>query len=157
MEENTNKLGEIDGYSKKIISILAKEGRLSVTELAKRIGLSKSPTQVRLKMLQEHGYITGFRAILNPHMLAREHISFVEVRLSNTKEQALQDFNEAILGIPEIEQCHMIAGAFDYLLKVRTKDIRDYRRILGEAISELPYVSSSSTHVVMQSVKDVAL
>jgi Lrp/AsnC family leucine-responsive transcriptional regulator len=72
--------------------------------------------------LQKQGYIKGFRAIVDPVKLGREHVAFVEVRLSDTRESALQAFNQAVLNIPEIEQCHMIAGSFDYLLKVRTSE-----------------------------------
>jgi len=146
----------IDLYDQKILSLLSKNGRLPVTELAKKVGLSKSPCQARLKRLQERGYILGFRAVLNPVKLGRDHIAFAEVRLSDTTKKALDAFNAAVLGVPEIEQCHMIAGSFDYLLKVRTKDIRAYRQVLGETISALPYVASSSTHVSMQAVKDNA-
>lgn len=146
--------GTLDKFDRKIIDILSKQGRLSITELAKRIGLSTSPCQVRLKRLQDQGFILGFRAILDPQKLLLEHVAFTEVKLSDTTEKALGAFNDAVLKIPEIEQCHMIAGAFDYLLKVRTTDIRAYRRILGETISNLPYVANTSTYVSMQSVKD---
>lgn len=153
MDNNTN-TSILDRFDRQIIDILSKEGRLSITELAKRIGLSTSPCQVRLKRLQDHGYILGFRAILDPQKLSVEHVAFTEVKLSDTTERALTAFNNAVLKIPEIEQCHMIAGAFDYLLKVRTTDIRAYRRILGETISNLPHVANTSTYVSMQSVKD---
>lgn len=146
--------GILDGFDQKIISILSKEGRLSITELAKRIGLSTSPCQVRLKRLQDQGYILGYRAVLDPQKLQLEHVAFTEVKLSDTTERALSKFNDAVMKIPEIEQCHMIAGAFDYLLKVRTTDIQAYRRILGETISNLPHVANTSTYVSMQSVKD---
>ncbi len=79
---------------------------------------------------------------------------FVEVRLSDTRENALRAFNDAVRATPEIEECHMIAGAFDYLLKVRSEDIQSYRQILAEHISNLPHVSSTSTHVAMESVKE---
>lgn len=153
MSEEAND-GILDRFDRQIIEILSKHGRLSITELAKRIGLSTSPCQVRLKRLQDQGYILGFRAILDPQKLLLEHVAFTEVKLSDTTERALSAFNDAVLKIPEIEQCHMIAGAFDYLLKVRTTDIRAYRRILGETISNLPYVANTSTYVSMQSVKD---
>ena len=146
---------EIDRFDEQIITLLSVEGRLSVTELAKRIGISKSPCQVRLKRLQERGYIKGFRAIVDPAKLGREHVAFVEVRLSDTREKALQQFNRAVLEIPEVEQCHMIAGSFDYLLKVRSADILGFRRTLGESITTLPHVASSSSFVAMESVKDV--
>lgn len=145
----------LDRFDEQIIAILSVEGRLPVTELAKRIGISKSPCQVRLKRLQEKGYIKGFRAIVDPRKLGREHVAFVEVRLSDTREKALQQFNRAVVKIPEVEQCHMIAGSFDYLLKVRSADILSFRRTLGESITMLPHVASSSSFVAMEAVKDV--
>ena len=86
--------------------------------------------------------------------MGASHIAFVQVILTDTKTEALNAFNKAVRDVPEIEQCHMIAGAFDYLIKVRSRDIGDYRRVLGEKISELPYVSHTSTFVVMEAVKD---
>jgi Lrp/AsnC family leucine-responsive transcriptional regulator len=146
--------GEIDRFDRAILRELSANGRMSVTDLAERVGLSKSPCQVRLKRLQARGYIRGFRAVLDPVRLGLDHIAFVEVRLTDTTEAALQAFNAAVQRVPEIEQCHMIAGAFDYLLKVRTKDIRAYREVLGDTISALPHVASTSTHVSMEAVKD---
>lgn len=144
----------LDPIDHRILEALAADGRMPLTDLAKRVGLSRTPCQNRIKRLQSEGYITGFRAIINPGKLGRKHIAFVEVKLTDTTERALKAFNAAVKDIAEIEQCHMIAGAFDYLLKVRTKDIVSYRAILGEQISALPHVGSTSTHVSMQSVKD---
>ena len=79
------------------------------------------------------------------------------MKLHDTRERALEAFNQAVLTIPQIEQCHMIAGAFDFLLKVRTRDIQEYRKVLGEHLSALPHVANTSTHVSMQAVKDAAL
>ena len=146
----------LDQIDRKILEVLSRDGRLPVTELAAMVGLSKTPCQSRLKRLQLHGYIQGFRAILNPAKLNLDHVAFAEVKLRDTSERALSAFNAAVLKVPEIEQCHMIAGSFDYLLKVRTKDIKAYRQVLGETISTLPHVGSTSTHVSMQSVKDTA-
>lgn len=145
---------EIDRFDRAILRELSTNGRMSITDLAEKVGLSKSPCQVRFKRLQERGYIRGFRAVLDPVRLGLDHIAFVEVRLTDTTEAALQAFNAAVQRVPEIEQCHMIAGAFDYLLKVRTKDIRAYREVLGDTISALPHVASTSTHVSMEAVKD---
>ncbi|MEL7215424.1 MAG: Lrp/AsnC ligand binding domain-containing protein [Pseudomonadota bacterium] len=145
----------IDRFDRAILDALAREGRLPVSDLARKIGLSKTPCQTRLKRLQEEGYILGFRAILSPAKLDRDHVAFVEVKLTDTTEAALTAFNTAVLALPEVEQCHMIAGAFDYLLKVRSSDIRSYRLVLGEKISALPFVGSTSTHVSMQGVKDM--
>ncbi len=147
----------LDRFDQAILRILATEGRVTATELARRIGLSKSPAQARLKRLEETGVITGYRAIVNPVQMGLSHIAFVEVRLSDTREAALQAFNKAVLMIPEVEQCHMIASRFDYLLKVRTADIQDYRRVLAEKLSALPHVAGTSTYVAMEAVKEGAL
>lgn len=153
-EFGENGLPELDGFDRNIIRVLQSSGRLSVTELAARIGLSKTPTQARMQRLERVGIITGYRAMIDPIRIGRDHVAFVEVKLSDTRERALQAFNAGVLAIAEVEQCHMIAGAFDYLLKVRTRDMRDYRRVLGEQISALPHVAHSSTYVAMQAVKE---
>jgi Lrp/AsnC family transcriptional regulator, leucine-responsive regulatory protein len=145
---------ELDQFDRKIIEALVDDGRMSITELSSRVGLSKTPCQVRLKRLIEAGYIDGFRAILNPEKLGIDHVAFTEVKLSDTRETSLHEFNTAVKNIKEVEECHMIAGGFDYLLKVRTVSIRKYRAVLGEKISSLPHVASTSTFVVMQSVKE---
>jgi Lrp/AsnC family leucine-responsive transcriptional regulator len=145
----------LDSYDEAILRILAIEGRIAATELARRIGLSKSPTQARLKRLEDAGVIAGYRAMLDPIAMGLAHVAFVEVRLSDTREAALQAFNRAVRAIPEVEQCHMIASRFDYLLKVRTSDISDYRRVLAERISALPHVAATSTYVAMEAVKEL--
>ncbi|MCV2865403.1 Lrp/AsnC ligand binding domain-containing protein [Albidovulum sediminicola] len=152
-----NELSEIDRYDAAILRELSSDGRMPVTELARRIGLSKTPTQARVKRLEETGVIAGYRAVLNPIRLGLANVAFVEVRLSDTRESALQAFNRAVQGVAEIEECHMMASSFDYLLKVRTGDIADYRRVLGERISSLPHVASTSTYVVMEAVKERGL
>lgn len=148
------KNGELDNFDRKILDVLAVEGRISITDLARRIGLSKSPTQARLRRLEETGVIRGYRALYDPIRLDRDHVAFVEVRLSDTREKALAAFNAAVLRVPEVEQCHLIAGAFDYLLKVRTAGMTGYRAVLAEKISTLPHVSNTSTYVAMQAVKE---
>jgi len=157
MKIKTDLDGILDRIDIAILRILATEGRIAISALADRVGLSKSPCQVRVKRLQSTGYIRGYRAILDPVKLGQDHIAFAEVRLTDTTEKALSAFNAAVMNVPEIEECHMIAGSFDYLLKVRTSDIATYRRILGETISALPHVASSSTHVSMQAVKEHGL
>lgn len=146
----------IDPIDHRIIDVLVEDGRISVTDLAERVGLSKTPCQLRLRKLIREGVIAGFRAILNPEKMELEHIAFAAVKLSDTREIALKEFNAAVKKIREVEECHMIASSFDYLLKVRTCDIKRYRMILGEKISTLPYVSSTSTFVAMQTVVDAS-
>ncbi|MBO9622309.1 MAG: Lrp/AsnC ligand binding domain-containing protein [Sphingomonas sp.] len=144
----------IDAFDRKIIDALREDGRMSVTELARRVGLSKTPCQVRLRRLIDAGYILGFRAVIDPVKLGLDHIAFTEVKLSDTREAALEEFRRAVLKIREVEECHMIASSFDYLLKVRTSDIRKYREVLGERISSLPHVASTSTFVAMETIRD---
>ncbi len=146
---------ELDRFDHAILRELSMDGRISATELGRRIGLSKSPTQARMKRLEDGGVITGYRANLDPIRMGQAHVAFVEVRLSDTREAALQAFNKAVLAVPEVEQAHMIASRFDYLLKVRTLDIQDYRRVLAERISALPHVASTSTYVAMEAVKEL--
>lgn len=147
-------MDDLDGIDRKIIDALTTNGRITVTDLAQTVGLSKTPCQIRMRRLEERGYILGYAAITDPAKLDAGHIAFVQVTLSDTRSQALQAFNGAARQVREIEQCHMIAGGFDYLLKVRTKDIAAYRRVLGERISTLPHVTQTSTFVVMEAVKD---
>lgn len=151
---NEPPVAELDSFDRKIVDILAANGRISVTELARQVGLSKTPAQVRLNRLVASGVIRGFRAIIDPARMGLDHIAFTEVKLADTREQALQEFNAAVRRIPEVEECHMLASNFDYLLKVRTADIRRYRIVLGEKISSLPHVASTSTFVAMETIKD---
>ncbi len=145
---------DLDGYDRAILSILAQNGRISIADLARQIGLSKSPTQARLRRLEDQGVVTGYRALIDPIRLGLDHVAFLEVRLSDTREAALSAFNAAASGIAEIEQIHMIAGNFDYLIKIRTRSMSAYRTVLAEKISTLPHVASTSTFVAMQSVKE---
>lgn len=151
------RLADLDLFDLKILDVMAVEGRVSVTELARHIGLSKSPTQARLKRLEDSGVIRGYRALFDPIRLGRDHVAFVEVKLTDTREAALAAFNTAVLRVGEIEQCHMIAGPFDYLLKVRTSDMAAYRMVLAEKVSTLPHVANTSTYVAMQAVKEEGL
>lgn len=145
---------QLDRIDRNILAALSREGRLSSAELAQRVGLSKTPVQARVKRLEREGYIRGYSALIDRARMGEGHIAFVQVTLSDTRSNALEAFNKAVQKIPEIVECHMIAGGFDYLLKIRTKDIAAYRRLLGETISALPAVSNTSTFVVMEAVKE---
>ena len=147
---------DMDEFDRKILAALRKDGRITFTELAQRVGLSKTPCQQRVRRLLESGLIVGFRAIVDPVKLGLDHVAFAEVKLSDTRETALREFNAAVRQIPEVEECHMIASSFDYLLKVRTPDIRRYRIVLGEKISSLPHVASTSTFVAMETICESA-
>ena len=145
---------DMDRTDRAIVAALSRDGRMSMAELAETVGLSKTPVLARVRRLEKDGYIRGYAAIVDHERMGEGHVAFVQVTLSDTRSSALDAFNKAALTIPEIEQCHMIASNFDYLLKVRTRDIAAYRRVLGESISELPHVEHTSTFVAMETVKD---
>lgn len=152
MESSTFPL--LDTLDRKILEKLSTDARISMVKLGEAVGLSKTPVIARVKRLEEAGYILGYRAQLSAEKLGLVHVAFLEIRLSDTREKALAAFNQAVLKIPEIESCHMIAGGFDYLLKVRTADISQFRHVLGEKISQLPHLASTSTFISMQTVLD---
>ena len=144
----------IDKIDEQIIELLAKNGRIKLSDLAKQINLSISPCQARLKKLEDKKYILSYHARINYEKMQKAHVAFVQVVLSDTRANALENFNREVNKLESVEQCHLIAGNFDYLLKVRTKNIQEYRIFFSEKISSLPHVASTSTFVSMESVKD---
>lgn len=154
MQAQLREVAMLDQFDRVIVSILQTEGRITLTELASRVGLTKTPCAARVKRLEADGYILGYKAIVDCEKLGLGHLAFVEVKLDNTKLAALEAFDEAARKIPEIEQLHLIAGSFDYLVKVRTTDINAFRLVLGEKLSALPHVSHTSSFVSMATVVD---
>ena len=145
---------ELDKIDHSILKILSHDGRISVTELGEKVGLSKTPVAARMRRLENEGVIIGYRAELSGQRLGIDHIAFMEIRLSDTREAALQEFNRKVRQIREVEECHMIAGGFDYLVKIRTTDIGKFRLVLSEEISNLPYIASSSTYFSIETIRD---
>ena len=110
---------DLDRFDQAILRVLSTDGRITFTELASRIGLTKTPCQARVRRLEKLGYIRGYRAVIDPAMMGKRHVAFVQVSLDDTRDAALRAFNAAVAILPAIEQCHMIAGGFDYILKVQ--------------------------------------
>ena len=137
-----------------IIKHLRADGRIPNSRLAELVGLSATACAARVKNLEERGIIKGYAAVIDDHLLLGENMAFVQVTMSSTSTAALAAFNAEVAKIIEIEQCHMVAANFDYLLKVRSVNMTDYRRILADKISSLPHVKQTSTFIVMESVKD---
>jgi Lrp/AsnC family leucine-responsive transcriptional regulator len=142
----------MDAIDARILNLLSLNSKSTLKVLAEHVGLSPSPLQARIKKLEKDGFIRGYVAKLDFTKIGQDHIAFVQVTLSNTRADALATFNDAVRQLKSVEQCHMIAGNFDYLLKVRTKNIRTYRIELAEKISSLPHVASTSTFVSMETV-----
>ncbi|WP_442900719.1 Lrp/AsnC family transcriptional regulator [Falsirhodobacter sp. 20TX0035] len=143
---------KLDATDRKILAEFAANARIPIAELARKVGLSKTPVALRVRQMEEAGLITGYRVILSPMKLGLTHVTYVEINMTDTREPALQAFNTAVRAIPEVEECYMIAGGYDYLLKVRSRDMADFRRIMAEKISALPHMSNTSSRVAMEAV-----
>jgi len=144
---------EIDRIDRKILKCLQADGRISTVDLAEKVGLSPTSTSERMKRLQREGFIAGFGARLDPHRLGLELLVFVEVSLDKTTPDVFEKFAEAVRRAPEVLECHMVAGGFDYLVKTRVADMAAYRRFLGETLLALPGVKETRTYAVMEEVK----
>jgi Lrp/AsnC family leucine-responsive transcriptional regulator len=144
---------DIDRIDRRILAILQAEGRLPMVELAERIGLSPTSAGERLRRLQKDGTIAGFGARLDAKRLGLGLLVFVEVSLDKTTPDVFERFAAAVRRAPEVLECHMVAGGFDYLVKTRVADMGAYRRFLGEVLLALPGVKETRTYAVMEEVK----
>ncbi|MCH2055883.1 MAG: leucine-responsive transcriptional regulator Lrp [Thalassotalea sp.] len=150
MSPNQKKLDRID---RNILVELQKNGRLSNVELSKRVGLSPTPCLERVKRLEAENYIEGYRAVLNPVKLDAALLVIVEITLTKTSPDVFDEFSRAVQDLDVIQECHLVSGDFDFLLKTRVKDMAAYRELLGDTLLRLPSVSESRTYVVMEEVK----
>lgn len=143
----------LDRTDLRILATLQEHGRMSLVDLAKLVHLTKTPLAERVKRLERAGYIQGYAAILDPAMMDLGHVAFVQIVLDRTTPDVFARFRAAVSQIDAIQSCHMVAGGFDYILKVRTSDIHHYRDVL-DAISAAPGVQQTHTYVVMETLKD---
>lgn len=142
----------LDRTDRRILALLQADGRLSVAELARRVHLSATPCLERLRRLERDGYIRGYSAELDPARLGAGLIAFVEILLDRTTPDVFNRFKDAVLSLEPVQECHMVAGGFDYLLKVRVADMAAYRGFL-EQLAAIPGVQQTHTYVVMEEVK----
>ncbi len=150
MEKKNKPLDNID---LKILNELQHNGRISNIDLSKKVGLSPTPCLERVKRLERQGFITGYRALLNPELLNAPLLVIVEITLIRGKPDVFEEFNEAVQSLDEIQECHLVSGDFDYLLKTRVADMAAYRKLLGTTLLRLPGVNDTRTYVVMEEVK----
>jgi Lrp/AsnC family leucine-responsive transcriptional regulator len=148
--------GDLDQLDRKVLTVLQDDGRVSVVDLAERIGLSPTATTERVKRLTRDGYILGYGARLNADLLGRGLLVFIEVKLDRTTPDVFERFAQAVAYAPEVLECHMVAGGFDYLIKTRVADMAAYRRFLGEVLLSLPGVRETHTFAVMEEVKNTS-
>ncbi len=143
----------IDRIDRRILSLLQRNGRLTNVKLAESVHLSPTAVLERVRRLQREGYILGYRAQLDPHRLGAGLLVFVEILLDRTTPNIFDEFRAAVQTRPEIMECHMVAGGFDYLLKLRVADMHDYRTVAGRVLWQLPGVRETRTYAVMEEVK----
>ena len=143
----------LDRTDRKILALLQADGRMPTVDLSDRIGLSPTATTERVKRLTREGFITGYGARLDPVRLGRAFLVFVEVSLDKTTPDVFDRFADAVRRTPDVVECHMVAGGFDYLLKVRVADMAAYRRFLGDSLWSVPGVRETRTYTVMEEVK----
>jgi Lrp/AsnC family leucine-responsive transcriptional regulator len=143
----------LDRTDRRLLVRLQQDGRAAISQLAREVHLTVTPTLERVRRLESGGYIEGYFARLNPRRLGLGLLAYVEVSLDRTTPDAFERFKQAMLAQDEVMECHMVAGGFDYLLKVRVTDMESYRRFLGDRIAALRGVQQTHTYFVMEEVK----
>ncbi len=143
---------KLDDVDYTILESLQKEGRLSNSDLAERIHLSPSACLRRVKLMEEAGIIEGYAMLVNPAAIGKSSNIFVEVSLNSQSEKSLDDFERAVAECPEIMECYLMAGAFDYLLRIVAADASDYERIHKLYLSRLPNVSRIQSNFALRTV-----
>lgn len=145
---------ELDRLDRKILDLLQKNGRLPITELAEKVGLSSTPCTERVRRLEREGVITGYHAHVNPVALGKPLLVFVEIKLSAKSGDVFDKVKKEMMFIPEVMECHLVSGEFDYLIKARISQMTEYRRLLGNILLKLPGAAESRSSVVMEEVKE---
>ncbi|WP_313621820.1 winged helix-turn-helix transcriptional regulator [Achromobacter sp.] len=145
---------DLDRIDLKILDILQREGRISVTELAERVSLSATPCSDRVKRMEREGVITGYHARVNPAALGKNLLVFLEIKLSAKSGDVFDKVKKELLYVPEVMECHLVSGDFDYLVKARLTEMNEYRRLLGEILKRLPASAESRSYVVMEEIKE---
>jgi Lrp/AsnC family transcriptional regulator, leucine-responsive regulatory protein len=143
----------LDRIDRRLLGRLQQDGRTAVAQLAREVHLTVTPTLERVRRLEAAGYIEGYFARLDPRRLGLGLLAYVEVSLDRTTPDAFERFKQAVLAHDEVMECHMVAGGFDYLLKVRVTDMESYRRFLGDRIAAVRGVQQTHTYFVMEEVK----
>ncbi len=145
---------ELDRTDRKILDILQRQGRIAMTELAQQIGLSTSPCSERVRRLERSGVITGYHARIDPQAVGKTLLVFVEIKLSAKSGEVFDKVKQELLHMPEVLECHLVSGGFDYLVKARLRAMGEYRKLLGDLLKKLPVTAESHSYVVMEEIKE---
>lgn len=152
-----SEMPELDRIDRKILDVLQRQGRMSMTELAEHIGLSASPCAERVKRMERDGVITGYHAHVSPEALGRTLLVFVEIKLSAKSGDVFDKVRKELLHMPEVLECHLVSGSFDYLVKARLSGMSEYRHLLGDILKKLPVAAESHSYVVMEEIKETLM
>ena len=145
---------ELDRLDRKILDALQRNGRITMTELGEQIGLSTSPCAERVRRLERQGVITGYHARVNPQAIGKTLLVFVEITLTSKSGEVFEAVRREMLYLPEVMECHLVSGSFDYLVKARLHAMSDYRDLLGSILKKIPVPAQSHSYVVMEEVKE---
>lgn len=145
---------DFDRIDRRILDILQRNGRISMTELAAEVGLSASPCTERVRRMERAGVITGYHARVNPEALGKTLLVFVEIKLATKSGDVFDAVREELLHMPEVMECHLVSGGFDYLVKFRLHGMKEYRHLLGDILKRLPVAAESQSYVVMEDIKE---
>jgi|TARA_B110000914_G_scaffold53119_1_gene45732 Lrp/AsnC family leucine-responsive transcriptional regulator len=146
---------DLDRTDRRILNSLQKNGRLANVDLAREVNLTPTPCLERVKRLEKEGFITQYVALLDPVKANAALCAYIEVQLTNTSTETVRVFNKHMLALPEVQECQLVAGGFDYLIKIRVADMQHYQRFLGEKLSSIESISQTHTYVVIEDVKSI--
>ena len=147
-------MSDLDRTDRKILDVLQREGRISMTDLAQRIGLSTSPCAERVRRMERDGVITGYHARVSPRALGKTLLVFVEITLTSKSGDVFDRVRDELLHVPDVQECHLVSGDFDYLVKARLGGMDEYRSLLGDILKKLPVAAESHSYVVMEEIKE---
>ncbi|MBN9116349.1 MAG: winged helix-turn-helix transcriptional regulator [Pandoraea sp.] len=144
----------LDRLDRRILALLQQDGRMSMKDLAEQVGLSITPCIERVKRMERDGVIMGYYARVNPAALGAALLVFVEITLDHKSGNMFDQFRREVLRIPEVMECHLSSGDFDYLIKARIREMSEYRKLLGDILLQLPGAVQSKSYVVMEEIKE---
>ncbi|CDW95753.1 DNA-binding transcriptional dual regulator, leucine-binding [Thiomonas sp. CB2] len=145
---------ELDRIDRRILDLLQRNGRIAMTDLASEVGLSASPCTERVKRMERAGVITGYNARINPEALGKTLLVFVEIKLASKSGDVFDRVRQELLHMPDVLECHLVSGSFDYLVKFRLRGMKEYRHLLGDILKRLPVSAESHSYVVMEEIKE---
>ena len=154
MRIQKNAVRTLDKLDRRILTALQKDGRLSMKDLGEQVGLSITPCIERVKRMERDGVISGYHARVNPGALGSTLLMFVQITLSNRSGEMFDQFRREVLRIPQVLECHLVSGDFDYIIKARIREMSEYRKLLGDILLQLPGAAQSKSYVVMEEIKE---